>query len=104
MHQPNFAMKNQINPISIALAAGLAGAAFGQLANASILSTLRADIAAAVIFSGAILGLAVYDYTRRLQLLAVAGPALRPTLHAGHPSVTARVVRREKALVEKVAA
>ena len=97
-------MKTSLQSLHVTLAAGFAGVAFGQLANASILSTLRGDIAAAVIFSGAILGIAVYDYTRRLELLSVAGPALRPTLPAGHPSAGPRLVRREKALVEKVAA
>ena len=97
-------MKTSLDSILITLAAGFAGVAAAQLGNTPFVASLRGDVLGAIVFSGGMLSLAVYDYTRRLQLLAIANPALRPPLPAGHPSAGARLIRREKALVEKVAA
>ena len=98
-------MKASLNSISVILAAGFAGLALAKLGNASFLSTFRGDIAAAVALSAAVVGFAVYDYSRRMQLLRTSQPVLHPSLPgAGRHEPATRIIRRENALVERVVA
>jgi|GEM_PF-5883828 len=73
-------MNKSNQSISLILAAGSAGAAAFSLANSALLAALPAEVILGAGASLAILGLAIYDYTRRARSLAVPVRLLRPNL------------------------
>ena len=70
-------MNKSHKQLSLVLAAGAAGVAFFSLANAPFTAALPGDV---ILGLGA--SLAVYDYSRRVQPLALPVRLLRPTLPA----------------------
>ena len=75
-------MKTSLKSISLILAAGVAVFA---LANAQFTAALPAVNLLALAVSGALLSLATYDYSRRVQPLRLPVRLLRPTLPAARP-------------------
>jgi hypothetical protein len=73
-------MKNFSNSTSLILAAGLAGVAFFNLANASFTAGLSGDAILAAGLSAAIFGFAINHYSRRPRLLSATTRLLRPAL------------------------
>ena len=75
-------MKNSTQFISQVLAAGLAGVAFFKLADAPFIAALPGDAILAFAISAAAIGLAIHDYSRRVQPVTVPCRVLRPSLPA----------------------
>lgn len=86
-------MKSQ-KTISNILAAGLAGVALVALSNASFLASLPADLLIAAAAAGAIVGLAVADYSRSIQPLKPLAPVLRPSFPKNPARTTAYGIAR----------
>ena len=68
--------------IALVLATGAAGVAFFSLANAPFTAALPGDVILGLGASLAVCGIAVHDYSRRVQPLALPVRLLRPTLPA----------------------
>ena len=75
-------MKTSLKSISLIFAAGAAGVAVFALANAQFTAGLPAVKLLSLAISVALLSLAMYDYSRRVQPLRVPARLLRPTLPA----------------------
>jgi hypothetical protein len=91
--------------LSIILAAGLAGVALVALSNASFLASIPADLLLATATAGAIVGLAVADYSRAHQPLKPLASVVRPSFSQNPARTTAYgIQRREVATVERTAA
>jgi hypothetical protein len=75
-------MNNSSKSISLILAAGLAGVAGFTLANSAIVAALPADVFLAIGASVAVAALAIFDYSRRPQPLALPVQMLRPAMPA----------------------
>ncbi len=75
-------MKNSAHSISLILAAGLAGVALFKLADVSLVAALPGGAILAFALSAAAIGLAISDYSRRVQPLMVPGRVVRPALPA----------------------
>ena len=73
-------MKNSFKSISPVLAASVAGVAFLPLINSTFVAALPGDVLAAIAISAAVIGFAVYDYSRSFQPLTAPRRALRPAL------------------------
>lgn len=76
-------MNNSRISISQILATGLAGAFFFSLANSPALLALPGEAMLAIAVSAAIIGFAVFDYSRRVQPLTIPCRVVRPGLPAG---------------------
>lgn len=68
--------------ITLSLAAGAAGVAVFSLANSALLAALPAEVILGVGASAALVGFAIYDYSRRVRSLAAPARLLRPCLPA----------------------
>ncbi len=79
-------MKNSAHSISLILAAGLAGVALFKLADVSLVAALPGGAILAFALSAAAIGLAISDYSRRVQPLMVPGRVVRPALRAAAAS------------------
>ena len=75
-------MKNSAKYLSLVFAAGSVGVALFKLANSSFTSSINGDLAVAVVTSVSLIGLAIYDYSRRSRSLVVPARVLRPALPA----------------------
>lgn len=73
-------MNNNRKLLSVTLAAGAAGVAAFTLANSAFVASLPGDVILGVGASLAIVGFAVYDYSRRYQPLALPDRVMRPKL------------------------
>ena len=71
--------------ISLSIAAGSAGVAAFSLANSPLLAALPVEAILGAGASLAIIGLAIYDYSRPARNLSVPAQMLRPTLRAAVP-------------------
>jgi hypothetical protein len=78
-------MKNFPKSHSLIIAAAAAGVALFQLANSAFVAALPGDVLAAIGISAAVIGLAVYDYSRRYQPLSLPNRVLRPVAPACTP-------------------
>jgi hypothetical protein len=86
MQQHNPVMKNSSKSSSLILAAGLAGVAIFSLANSSFIAALPGDAIMAFAISAAVIGVAIFDYSRRIQSVTVPCRVMRPVLPANTPS------------------
>ena len=75
-------MNNNLKILSAVIAASAAGVISFTLANAEFSAGLPLDNVLAAVVSIALVGFAVYDYSRRAQLMASRAPVLRPMLPA----------------------
>ena len=75
-------MKNSANYFSLVLAAGTAGVALFAAANSNFTSFIAGDldVAVAATVAMSLIGLAVYDYSRRSRPLVAPARLLRPVL------------------------
>ncbi len=97
-------MKSQ-KTLSIILAAGLAGVALVALSNASFLASVPAELLISAAVAGAIVGLAVADYSRRLTPLKPMAPVLHPSFPKNPARTSAYgISRRDSAAVDCKAA
>jgi hypothetical protein len=90
-------MKNSRKSLSLIFAAGAAGVAFFQFASASFTAALPAETLVAIAASAAIVGVAVYDYSRRYQPLCPPDRVVRPALVA-RPACAATAPRHEECI------
>ncbi|HET7536154.1 MAG TPA: hypothetical protein VFJ90_06855 [Candidatus Didemnitutus sp.] len=93
-------MKSQ-KTLSIILAAGAAGVALVALSNASFLATVPADLLIAASAAGAIVGLAIADYSRRIQPLKPLAPVVHPTFPKNATRTTAYGVAQRTCTVSE---
>ena len=73
-------MKNSAKYLSLVLAAGTAGVALFNVADSSFTSYINGDLVIAVATSVSLIGLAIYDYSRRSRSYVAPAPLLRPAL------------------------
>jgi hypothetical protein len=92
-------MKNSSQFISQILAAGAAGVALFALANAPFVAALPGDAILAFAISAAAIGLAIYDYSRRVQPVTRPCRVLRPLVPCSTPRSAAsglKSVRKDR--------
>ena len=71
---------------SALIAAGVVGTGLIALARARFTAALPGEVILGVGASLALLGFAIYDYTRRVQPLVLRAPVLRPEMPASNAS------------------
>jgi hypothetical protein len=99
-------MKNSAKYPSLVLAAGTAGVAFFAAANSNFTSLIGGDldVAVAAIVAVALVGLAVYDYSRRSRCLVAPARLLRPVLPASVASSKTIAYRAKSPRTRRLAA
>jgi hypothetical protein len=73
-------MKTSSHFTSALITAGAVGTALIALSSARFTAALPGEVIMGVTASLALIGLAIYDYSRRVQPLSLPGRVLRPTL------------------------
>jgi hypothetical protein len=89
-------MKKSTNSLTLIFASSLAGVALFSLAQAEFTAAFSGDVFFAIVASIAVVGFAIWDYSRRIRPLSQPGQVLRPGLRTGATPGTVAGNRKDR--------